>query len=71
MMHISKSPAAADLALQLLRHVWNDWILHVHTNGHNPKSWFIGFACGVAAQFGPGATLTLALRHGSSISARF
>ncbi len=54
-----KISGGTDLALQLLRHVWNDWILHVHTNGHNPKSWFIGLACGVAAQFGPGATLTL------------
>ena len=27
--------------MSCLRHAWNDWILHVHTNGHNPKSWFI------------------------------
>jgi glycosyltransferase involved in cell wall biosynthesis len=54
-----KISGGADLLLQLLRHVWNDWALHVHTNGHNPKSWFIGLACGLAAQLGPGATLTL------------
>jgi glycogen synthase len=54
-----KISGGADLLLQLLRHVWNDWALHVHTNGHNPKSWFIGLACGLAGQLGPGATLTL------------
>jgi glycogen(starch) synthase len=48
-----------DLALQLLRHAWNDWTFQVHTNGHNGKSWAIAMACGVAAQFGPGGTLTL------------
>lgn len=48
-----------DLARQLVRHVWNDWMLHVHTNGHNSKSWAIAFACGFAGQFGPGAALTL------------
>jgi glycosyltransferase involved in cell wall biosynthesis len=54
-----KISGGTDLLLQLLRHVWNDWRLDVHTNGHNPKSWFIGLACGLAAQLGPGATLTL------------
>ena len=54
-----KISGGADLLVQLLRHVWNDWALHVHTNGHNPKSWFIGLACGLAGQLGPGATLTL------------
>jgi glycogen synthase len=34
-------------------------MLNVHTNGHNPKSWAIAAVCGVAAQFGPGATLML------------
>jgi glycogen(starch) synthase len=48
-----------DLLRQLFRHVYNDWALNVHTNGHNPKSWLIALICGVAAQFGPGATLTL------------
>jgi hypothetical protein len=35
------------------------WTFQVHTNGHNPKSWTIALACGLAAQVGPGATLTL------------
>lgn len=48
-----------DLAWQLVRHVWNDWTLNVHTNGHNPKSWAIALACAVTGQFGDGGTLTL------------
>jgi len=54
-----KISGAGDLAIQLFRHVWNDWFLNVHTNGHNTKSWAIALACGLAAQFGPGASLTL------------
>jgi glycosyltransferase involved in cell wall biosynthesis len=50
---------AFDFGTQVLRHVWDDWTLNVHTNGHNRKSWTIAAACGFAAQFGPGATLTL------------
>src|SRR5947207_2626512 len=54
-----KVSGGTDLFLQLLKHVWNDWVLQVHTNGHNPKSWFISLGCGMASQLGPGATLTL------------
>jgi hypothetical protein len=54
-----KISGAADLVLQLLRHVSDEWTLSVHTNGHNPKSWLIALMCGVAAQWGPPATLTL------------
>jgi glycogen synthase len=44
---------------ELVRHVWNDWSLNVHTNGHNCKSWALALASGVVAQFGPEATMTL------------
>src|SRR5262245_35560913 len=54
-----KISSGMDLIRQLVRHVGNDWMLNVHTNGHNPKSWAIAGVCGVAAQFGPGATLML------------
>jgi glycosyltransferase involved in cell wall biosynthesis len=50
---------ACDLVKELVRHVFNDWTLSVHTNGHNWKSWFIALVCAVAAQFGTGGTLTL------------
>src|SRR5437870_2642764 len=54
-----KISGAADLVRQLFRHTSDDWALSVHTNGHNPKSWFVALVCGIAAQFGPAATLTL------------
>jgi glycosyltransferase involved in cell wall biosynthesis len=54
-----KVSGAFGLARELVCHAWNDWVLNVHTNGHNPKSWMIALACGMAGQFGPGATLTL------------
>ena len=54
-----KISGAADLVCQLFRHVSDEWTLSVHTNGHNPKSWLIALMCGVAAQWGPPASLTL------------
>jgi glycogen(starch) synthase len=54
-----KISGAPGLLRELVRHVCDDWSLNVHTNGHNPKSWFIALACGLAAQAGPEATLTL------------
>jgi glycogen(starch) synthase len=54
-----KISGAPGLLRELARHVCDDWSLNVHTNGHNPKSWFIALACGLAAQVGPEATLTL------------
>lgn len=54
-----KISGGSGLLRQLFRHVCDDWLLSVHTNGENPKSWFIALACGLAAQLGPGATLTL------------
>jgi glycosyltransferase involved in cell wall biosynthesis len=54
-----KISGAIDLSRELVRHVWNDWVLKVHTNGHNAKSWGIALVCGVASQFGSGASLTL------------
>jgi glycosyltransferase involved in cell wall biosynthesis len=54
-----KISGAFGLVRELIRHVCNDWVLYVHTNGHNAKSWAITLACGVAAQFGTGASLTL------------
>jgi len=57
--HYIKISGARDFLWQLIRHVANNWELSVHTNGHNRKSWAIALACGLAAQCGPGATLTL------------
>src|SRR5262249_49268233 len=44
---------------ELIARAFEDWTLHVHTNGHNPKSWVVALAGGIAAQFGAGGVLTL------------
>jgi glycosyltransferase involved in cell wall biosynthesis len=45
--------------LDLLRHAFQGWTIHVHTNGHNVKSWFVALAGGMAGRMGPGCRLTL------------
>jgi len=54
-----KISGGLDLLKELVRHARNEWLLNVHTNGHNPKSWGIALVCGLTAQCGPGASLTL------------
>src|SRR5262245_22531688 len=55
-IRISGAPA---FLKELVRHVFGDWMLNVHTNGHNRKSWAIALTCGVMAQFGAGGSLML------------
>src|SRR5262245_26011912 len=43
----------------LWRSACNGWTLHVHTNGHNAKSWCLALICGLAGQFAPACVLTL------------
>jgi glycogen(starch) synthase len=43
----------------LLRHAWQGWTLHLHTNGHNLKSWLVALGCGLAGQSRGGCVLTL------------
>jgi len=50
---------AVGFGAALLRHMSDGWTLHLHTNGHNPKSWLIALICGVAARCGEGGVLTL------------
>src|SRR5438552_3617924 len=54
-----KVSGAFDFTRQLVRHAWDEWVLNVHTNGHNPKSWWVALVCGMAGQLGSGATLTI------------
>src|SRR5690242_2487439 len=54
-----KVSGALDFARELVRHVWNEWTLDVHSNGHGGKTWSIALACGIASRFGTGARLTL------------
>jgi len=57
--HYISISGGVDLLKELFRHAYGDWTLSVHTNGRNRKSWMIALLGGIAAQFGPGATLTL------------
>jgi glycogen(starch) synthase len=43
----------------LIRHAYDGWTLHFHTNGHNVKSWLIALGCGMAGQSRAGCILTL------------
>src|SRR5436190_8294417 len=43
----------------LMRYAGAGWTVHLHTNGHNPKSWVVALAGGLAARFGGGGILTL------------
>jgi glycosyltransferase involved in cell wall biosynthesis len=43
----------------VLRHALRGWTLHLHTNGHNVKSWLLALGCGLAGQFHGGCILTL------------
>lgn len=54
-----KISGARDFIRELVHHAHHGWTFDVHTNGHNPKSWAIAFACGAVAKLGPGATLTI------------
>jgi glycosyltransferase involved in cell wall biosynthesis len=47
------------LAARVRRGARDGWTLHLHTNGHNPKSWLVALACGLAARRSPGRVLTL------------
>ena len=46
-------------ALVVLRHALKGWTLHLHTNGHNLKSWLLALGCGLAGQSRGGCILTL------------
>jgi glycosyltransferase involved in cell wall biosynthesis len=48
-----------DFVAKLARHAAAGWVFHVHTNGHNAKSWLVSLVSGLAAQIGPGCRLTL------------
>jgi glycosyltransferase involved in cell wall biosynthesis len=43
----------------VLRHALDGWTFHLHTNGHNVKSWLLAWGCGMAGRFSGGSILTL------------
>lgn len=48
-----------DLFFLVLRHGLDGWTPHVHTNGHNLKSWLLAGLCGLAGIAAPARLLTL------------
>ncbi|OFV94283.1 MAG: hypothetical protein A3F68_08775 [Acidobacteria bacterium RIFCSPLOWO2_12_FULL_54_10] len=48
-----------NLLYVLISHARRGWTLHLHTNGHNGKSWLLAFVCGLAGQLAPACLLTV------------
>ncbi|HEX6198740.1 MAG TPA: glycosyltransferase family 4 protein [Thermoanaerobaculia bacterium] len=47
------------LSCAIRRHARAGWTLHLHTNGHNPRSWLTVLGCGRAARSAPARLVTL------------
>ncbi len=43
----------------LLHHARSGWTIHLHTNGHNTKSWLTVLVCGLAGRLAPARLLTV------------
>jgi len=54
-----------DFGWKLLSHAARQYVIHLHTNGHNLKSWWMGLACAVAGIFN-GRRTVLTLGSGSA-----
>jgi glycogen synthase len=55
----SRDRPGLGFGMVVLRHAWQGWTPHLHTNGHNLKSWLVALGCGLAGQFSGGCILTL------------
>ncbi len=55
----SRDRPGLGFGIVMLRHAWQGWTLHLHTNGHNWKSWLLALGCGLAGQASGGGLLTL------------
>lgn len=58
-LDVSRVRPGLRFGLAVLRHAIAGWTLHLHTNGHNVKSWWLALACGLAGQLRGGSILTL------------
>lgn len=47
------------LLARVRAHARRGWTLHLHTNGHNAKSWLVAVACAAAARGAPARVLTV------------
>jgi glycogen(starch) synthase len=57
--HFIPVRSAIGFLFNLTRHARRGWTIHVHTNGHNLKSWLVALAGATAGHLGPGSQLTL------------
>lgn len=48
-----------DLVRLVSRYAREGYVVHLHTNGHNFKSWMIVLVCGLAARLAPSSVVTL------------
>src|SRR4051812_34151052 len=48
-----------DLVRTVFRYARAGWTIHLHTNGHNLKSWLSVLACGLAGRWAPRSIVTL------------
>jgi glycogen(starch) synthase len=55
----SRDRPGLGFGIVLLRHAWQGWTLHLHTNGHNWKSWLVALGCGLVGHCSGGCILTL------------
>jgi glycogen(starch) synthase len=46
-------------AAALIHHALRRWTIHLHTNGHNRRSWLLALGCGLAGLAAEGSVLTL------------
>ncbi len=51
--------SSVELLPVLLFYARRGWTLHLHTNGHNWKSWLMALACGLVGQLAPACLLTV------------
>lgn len=52
-------PSGVRLLARVREHARRGWTLHLHTNGHNAKSWLVAVACAAAAREAPARVLTV------------
>ena len=59
----SKTPGKFQFLGRMADYASRGWAIHLHTNGHNTKSWLMALICGVIARFHH-VTSTLTLHSG-------
>ncbi|HLA40230.1 MAG TPA: glycosyltransferase, partial [Candidatus Glassbacteria bacterium] len=51
--------SSLDLLFVLLFYARRGWTFHLHTNGHNGKSWLLALVCGLVGKLAPACLLTV------------